>query len=146
VSERGLRAGVAALALAGVGITSYLVAIRYSDASLLCSTGGCATVQHSRYAKVAGVPVAVLGLAGYLAILASAVLRSSVAAVAGAAVALVGFVFGVYLIWAQLARIHATCEWCLASDGILTMLLVLTALRLRGYGFELGRGEPVPER
>jgi uncharacterized membrane protein len=132
VTDGRLRAAIAVLALAGIGITAYLVAVRYSDARIFCSSGGCETVQHSRYAKLAGVPVAVLGLVGYLLILASALLPGELAALGGATVAVVGFVFGMYLIWVQLARIGATCDWCLASDGVLTVLLGLTALRVTG--------------
>ena len=130
MSDRRLRVAIGGLALAGVGITSYLVAARYSDASILCSSGGCETVQHSRYAKVAGIPVAILGLAGYLLILGSAALRCELVRLGGAIVALVGFVFSMYLIWVQLERIGATCDWCLASDGVLTLLVVATGLRV----------------
>ena len=130
MSDRRLRVAIAGLALVGVGITAYLVVVRYSDAGIFCSSGGCETVQHSKYAKVAGIPVAILGLVGYLLILASAALRSELARIGGAIVALVGFVFGMYLIWVQLEKIGATCDWCLASDGVLTLLLIATGLRV----------------
>ena len=130
MSEGRLRAAILGLALAGVGITSYLVAVRYSGSQVLCTSGGCETVQHSRYAKAAGVPVAVLGLVGYLLIVASALRRGETAAFVGAAVASAGLAFGGYLIWVQVARIGATCEWCLASDGLLALLVPLTFLRL----------------
>ena len=46
--------------LAGLGIAGYLTYTRYSGAPIVCATGGCETVQHSRYAVVAGIPVAVM--------------------------------------------------------------------------------------
>ena len=131
MKDTNLRAAIFALALAGLGITSYLVAVRYSGGQILCSTGGCETVQHSRYAKVAGVPVAVLGLVGYLVLLASSTLRGEPAAFVGAAVAATGLVFALYLVYVQVELIGATCEWCLASDGVLAALVPLTLLRLR---------------
>ena len=132
MTERGLRPAIVALALVGIAITSYLVAARYSGGGVLCSTGGCETVQHSRYAKVGAVPVAVLGLAGYVALVASAALRGAAAAFVGACVAVTGLVFALYLVYVQVALIGATCEWCLASDALLTLLVPLTLARLRG--------------
>jgi uncharacterized membrane protein len=131
LSERRLRAAIVALALTGAGITSYLIAVRYSGGQILCSNGGCATVQHSRYAKVGGVPVAVLGLLGYLVLLGSSALRSEPATFLAAAVASAGLAFAVYLVYVQVALIGATCEWCLASDVLLALLVPLTLLRLR---------------
>ena len=133
MSDRGLRSAIFALALAGLGITSYLVAVRYSGGRILCSSGGCETVQGSRYAEVAGVQVAVLGLAAYLVLAGSSILRGLAAAFAGAAVAAAGLAYGLYLLYVQLAVLEATCEWCLASDGLLAVLVPLALLRLRGY-------------
>src|SRR4029077_13031314 len=58
-----LRAAIAGLALAGAAVAGYLVYARYTHTQLACTTGGCETVQHSKYAKAAGIPVALLGLA-----------------------------------------------------------------------------------
>ena len=72
VNDRPLRIAVAALALLGTGIAAYLTYAKYADATIACATGGCETVQSSEYAEVLGLPVPVLGLLGYLAILATA--------------------------------------------------------------------------
>jgi len=131
VTERRLRAVIAGLALAGTGIAAYLVYARYTGTVLACTTGGCETVQHSRYAKAAGIPVAVLGLAAYLVIFTTALSARVEAAAIGAAVALSGLVFGIYLIVIQVAVIEAICQWCLISDAILALLAVACAERLR---------------
>jgi uncharacterized membrane protein len=131
VSDRSLRAIVALLALTGAGVAAYLVYARYTGTRLACTTGGCETVQHSKYAKAAGIPVAVLGLAAYLAVFATALVARLEAAAIGAAIVLGGLAFGVYLIVIQVAVIDAICQWCLASDGILAVLAVATAERLR---------------
>jgi len=130
VTDRRLRTAIVFLGLAGLGITSYLVAVRYSGGRILCSTGGCETVQHSRYATLAGVPVAVLGLVGYALIVASALVRHELAALVGTVVVLVGLAFGLYLVHVQVSVIGATCEWCLASDAVLALLLPAALLRL----------------
>jgi uncharacterized membrane protein len=131
VTDRSARITVALLALAGVGITAYLTYARYADATIVCSTGGCETVQDSEYAEIAGLPVAVLGLGGYLAILAAAFFSGEVARVTGAALALGGLVFSDYLVLVQLLAIGAVCQWCLASDVVLLLLAVATFARLR---------------
>lgn len=126
-----LRAAIAALALAGAGVAAYLVYSRYTGARLACATGGCETVQHSRFAKLAGVPVAVLGLAAYVAVFLTALSSRLEAVAAGAAIALAAFAFAVYLIVIQVAVIDALCQWCLVSDGILALLALAAAERLR---------------
>jgi uncharacterized membrane protein len=119
------------LALAGAGVAAYLVYARYAHVQIACSTGGCETVQHSKYAKLAGIPVAVRGLAAYVAIFLTALWPRVEAAAIGTAIALGGLVFAVYLIVVQVAVIDAICEWCLASDGILFLLALACAERLR---------------
>jgi uncharacterized membrane protein len=131
VTDSRLRAMIAVLALAGAAVAAYLVYSRYTGTRLACTTGGCETVQHSKYAKAAGVPVAILGLVAYLSVFATALSTRVEAAAAGAAIVLGGLTFGVYLIVIQVAVIEAICQWCLASDVILALLAVLTAERLR---------------
>lgn len=131
MSDRSLRVAVALLALTGLGIAAYLTYTRYAHATIVCTTGGCETVQSSKYAEILGVPVAVLGLVGYAGILATAFFRSETARVAGAALALGGLVFSVYLVFVQLFAIEAFCVWCLASDLVMLLLVAATAARLQ---------------
>lgn len=131
MTDRKLRAAIATLALAGAAVAAYLVYARYTGTQLACTTGGCETVQHSRYAKAAGIPVAVLGLVAYLAVLATALSARVEAAAIGAALCFAGLAFGIYLIVIQVAVIDAICQWCLASDAILALLAVACAERLR---------------
>ena len=129
MSDRALRAAVAGLALVGLGIAGYLTYTRYSGAPIFCATGGCETVQKSSYATVAGIPVAVLGLVAYAFILATAFGTSEAVRVAGATAALVGVLFAAWLLYAQVALIHAICQWCVASDVVISLLAVATVLR-----------------
>ena len=69
-----------------------------------------------------------LGLVAYLGVFATALSARVEAAAIGAAIALAGLAFGVYLIVIQVAVIDAICQWCLASDAILAVL----AVALRG--------------
>jgi uncharacterized membrane protein len=103
--KRRLRVVVGVLAAAGIAVAAYLTYARYTETAIACATGGCETVQSSRYAEVAGLPVALLGLGAYLAILASAFSASELACAGAAAVALGGAAFSAYLLYIQFAVI-----------------------------------------
>jgi len=126
-----LRTAIGALALVGAGIASYLVVVKLSGASAVCPTGGCATVERSKYAELAGIPVALLGLVAYAAMFVTAMRRDEHAAIAGAAIALAGLLYGGYLLVVQLAVIDAVCAWCVASDVVLALLAALAVARLQ---------------
>jgi uncharacterized membrane protein len=133
-SDRRLRGAVLVLSTLGAVVTSYLTYAHLAHAPVSCVTGGCETVQTSRYAELAGVPVAALGLAGYAVLAASACSRADLARALGAAAALAGFVFAAYLVYVQVAVLHALCQWCLTSDVLLALLVPATLLRLRDVG------------
>jgi uncharacterized membrane protein len=127
---RGLRAGASLVALAGLGIATYLTVVHYAGASPVCAIShGCETVQTSSYAKLAGVPVAVLGLIGYVLVLGSLLRDDEVARMAGALIAFAGFAFSAWLTYTEIAKIHAICIWCVGSAICMTVLMLLTAAR-----------------
>jgi uncharacterized membrane protein len=131
MSDRRLRIAVGATAALGLGIAAYLTYARYAHETIACATGGCETVQSSRYAELAGIPIAALGLIAYAFVLGTAFFKGSFARAIGAATALAGVLFGVYLLVVQLVVIDALCQWCLASDLVLDALAVACLLRLR---------------
>lgn len=138
MSDARARAAVAIAALLGLGIAAYLTYVHYRGLAPVClSGGGCETVQSSRYAEVAGVPVAVLGLIGYLTILGSLAVPGEPGRLAGVAAALLGFAFSLYLTYRELFSIHAICAWCVASAVLMTLLAALTTARFL-------RAEPEP--
>jgi uncharacterized membrane protein len=144
VSERGLRLLTGGLALAGFGIASYLTYVHYAGAAIACSTGGCEKVQTSSYAELAGIPVAVIGLVGYAAIFATALLAGEIGALAAAGLTVGGFAFALYLIYVQVAVIDAFCQWCLASDAVMAALAGVSFLRLRALTRAGGLGAESP--
>jgi uncharacterized membrane protein len=125
-----LRAAIAAAAVVGGAIAAYLTVVHYSHISPICTSGGCEKVQQSSYAKAGGVPVAVLGLVAYAAVLLTAAVRGVPAALAGAVIAVAGLAFSMYLLWAQLARIHAICQWCIGNDVVIAVVAVLCVARV----------------
>ena len=87
-------------------------------------------MQSSTYAKLGGIPVAVLGLGGYVAIALALLAPGERARVAAAALTLTGFGFSAYLTYLELFVIDAICQWCVASAVLLTGLAVLSVWRL----------------
>ena len=129
MSDRALRAGVALVALAGTAVAGYLTYAHYRPDALICtSSGGCETVQESSYAELVGIPVALLGLLAYLAVLALILWDTEAARTAVAAIALGGAAFAVYLVALQAFVIDAWCVWCLVNDLLLVPLLAILAV------------------
>jgi uncharacterized membrane protein len=119
VSERGLARAILVLAVLGAGIAAYLTYVRYTGGTVACTTGGCELVQGSRYSAMAGIPVALIGLVGYLCIAASTLVRGEAGAAIGLGLTVVGFAFAMYLLYLQAFVIEAFCHRCLASDGVI---------------------------
>ncbi|HEY2718467.1 MAG TPA: vitamin K epoxide reductase family protein [Solirubrobacteraceae bacterium] len=142
MSARALRITMLVLTVLGVVLASYLTYIHYAGIKPLCGTngGGCEIVQTSEYSKLVGVPVALIGLLGYIAILGSLVVpEGETSRLATVAFTVVGFGFSAYLTYRELFSIHHICEYCVSSAVIVTILMCLSVWRfLRG-------GQPSPE-
>lgn len=135
MSRRTVRIAMIVLALIGLGIASYLTYVHYAGIKPACTAGeSCTKVQTSVYSKLAGVPVALMGLIGYVAILASLLVRETeTSRFATLIFTLGGFGFSAYLTYRELFSIHAVCEWCATSAGIMTILMLMSVWRfLRG--------------
>jgi uncharacterized membrane protein len=133
VTDRRLRLALLLVSGAGIGVASYLTYVHYQPAALICTrSGGCETVQDSKYAVLAGIPVAVLGLSAWIAVFVLTIWSSELARTLTAALALGALAFVTYLVILQLFVIDAICIWCMANDVVLVPLLaVLALLRLR---------------
>ena len=130
-SVRSIRLLLGLVAAAGVLLSAYLTWTHLRGAVPVCvgGSGGCETVQTSRYSEILGVPVAALGLLAYAALLLSAVFRGAWAVFLGLFVALVGVLFSVYLTYLELFVIGAVCQWCVASAALMVASLLLAGLR-----------------
>jgi len=117
-------------------VAGYLTYVHYSGATPVCSLKGnpCSQVQKSQYSELAGVPVALIGLIGYILILGSLLAREGeLARFATTGLTLGGFGFSAYLTYRELFTLHKICEWCVSSAVIVTLLMVLSIWRfLRG--------------
>ncbi len=132
MTEPRLRVAAAILSLLGIAVAGYLTYVHFAEVEPVCvgGGGGCAIVQASDQSRLAGVPVAVLGLGAYLVLLATSLTTGELVRTVAALTAVVGFGFSVYLTIESVTVIEATCQWCLASLAVMTMLAGVTVTRL----------------
>ena len=127
------RWAVVVLSLAGLAVATYLSVEHISGGLPACGiSSGCDEVTTSEYAVLFGVPVAFIGVAGYGALLLGTLAYLGLEnppnflTYALLGMALIGEAFTLYFVYTQAFRIHAYCQYCLASAAIMTTILVLT--------------------
>lgn len=133
------RMGAALLSLLGLFVSAYLYLYKIGRiGTLACGTGACETVQNSAWSRFAGVEVALIGIAGYAALLlvSLASLQPTVVtqrwpATLLAVLAGIGVAFTGYLTYLELFVLHAICRWCVGSAAIIVTTLILALLALR---------------
>jgi len=150
MSGRTLFRVMLVLALIGLADAAYLTIVHYGGLKIVCTSShnghsSCATVQTSKYSAVAGVPVALLGLIGYVGIVATLLAPESEWTRLGTlALTVFGFGFSAYLTWQETFTIPGHpiyCEWCVGSAIIMTVLLGLALVR---YLRPSGTSHPPP--
>jgi uncharacterized membrane protein len=144
-SEGNLQRAIAFVATLGVGAAAYIAIAEAGGDAPACLAGGsgCETVAKSSYSHVAGVNIAVFGIVGYVLLLACAFFANDVARLGGFVLALGGFGYSIFLTYIEIFKIEAICQWCVASAVLMTILFLLNATRLMGYG---GTDGPLPDR
>ncbi len=135
--DRTLQRVSIGLAILGVLVSIYMTIFKLTDNPGMClGNGGCSIVNNSIYAQVYGIPVAVIGVFGYLSILGTLLLgsRSDFFRANGTLIlfglVLIGFLFTLYLIYVEVALIHALCPFCLTSQITMTALFILSIIAL----------------
>jgi uncharacterized membrane protein len=122
------------LSIAGLGVSIYLTIAHFNQSvSLICpasSTINCEKVTTSPESYVFGIPVAVLGLAFYVFMVAANspwAWRSAWPPLRWARVGsvVVGILFVLYLIYCELFKIGAICLWCTSVHVITFALFAL---------------------
>ena len=117
---------IALLALAGVVVSSLALQVHYSTATEPCDINAkwdCGIVNHSPFAEILHIPVAAIGIAGYLALAALAVARRR-RLLAMLAVGALGF--SLYLTYIEKYVLEVYCIYCVTSLGIIALLTVLS--------------------
>jgi len=126
-----------ALIVVGLLVSVYMTIFKITSNESMCiGSKDCAVVNASRYSEVNNVPVAVIGMGGYGALLAILWLgkRPGFFKQNGSliffGVSLVGFLFTAYLVFVEIALIKAFCPFCIASQVSMTLIFILSVIRL----------------
>lgn len=136
-----LRLALIVLTLAGLGVSAYLMwGYTVPGATLSCGgSGGCEAVKNSDYAKLAGIPLPLLGLGNYLVLLVLLLAqryvtlrqKGSYIALAIFGISLTGVLYSAYLTYLEFFVIYAICRWCVASAIIMVAIFLLSIFNLR---------------
>jgi len=114
------------LALAGVVVSGLALHVHYSNDVQACSINekwDCGIVNHSPFAEIAHVPVAVFGILGYLALGGLAIARQRFPLFV---VTLIGFCFALRLTFIEEFALGAWCIYCVISQAIIALTLLLS--------------------
>jgi uncharacterized membrane protein len=133
---------VAILALLGLLVALYMSAYAAGlTGPVLCNVGNCEAVQSSPYSRLAGIPVAYFGVAGYLILLVVSLLglqpgsqgsRWIPQALLGGG--FLGVAFSAYLTYLEAYVIHAWCQWCVSSAVIMVLVFLASIPELKRMG------------
>jgi len=115
------------LAILGMVVSSLALKVHYDDAGKEpCSINDkwdCGVVNHSPYAMIRGVPVAGIGIAGYLLIAVLGLARQRVLLLIST---LGGLAFALYLTNIEAHVLEVYCLYCVISQGIIAVLALLS--------------------
>jgi uncharacterized membrane protein len=135
--DKRLRQITIALSILGLLVALYMTVYKITNNESMCiGSSGCSEVNASRYSEINGIPVAVLGVLGYAAILALLFLeqRPGIFQQNGTmmffGISLLGFLFTLYLIYVEVALIKAYCPFCLTSQAVMTIIFIISVIRL----------------
>jgi vitamin-K-epoxide reductase (warfarin-sensitive) len=121
-----MRYVIAILALAGVVVSALALQVHYSTGTEPCSINerwDCGVVNHSQYAEIAHVPVAAVGIAGYLALAVLALARRRKLVLMAT---LIGLGFALYLTHIEKDILLVWCLYCVISQVVIALLALLS--------------------
>lgn len=133
------RMWMALISLLGLFLGAYLTLYKFGYiGTLACGVSSCEQVQTSRWSVFLGLPVATWGLGFYalMLVLSIVAMQERYADSRGLSLAIlifagVGALFTAWLNYLEAFVIHAWCEWCLFSAGMVLVLFVLAVLDYR---------------
>jgi uncharacterized membrane protein len=125
------------LVVIGILVSVYMTIYKLTNNDGMClGSGDCSTVNASVYSEIFGLPVGLLGVGGYAAILALHLLenrndfmrRNATLFIFG--LALTGFLFTLYLVYVEFAILKALCPFCVTSQTAMTLIFIISVIRL----------------
>jgi uncharacterized membrane protein len=136
--DKKLHWAAVTLAILGAADSIYMTIYKLTANKAMClGSGDCSTVNASVYSTFYGIPVALIGVGGYLAILAVLLLElrgdkllkdNGPLMVFGLSVG--GFGFTLYLVYIEAFVLKAWCPFCVTSQITMTILFILAIVRL----------------
>lgn len=128
------------LTVIGLLVSVYMTIYKVTSNDSMCiGSGACKTVNESRYSEVTiggvRIPVAVIGVVGYTAILAVLLLEPNVnflqqnGSLVFFGLSLMGFLFTLYLVYVEIVLIKAFCPFCVTSQIAMTFIFILSVIR-----------------
>lgn len=128
------------LFVAGLFVSGYLSYVKLTEVPMVCVGGGvfnCEVVQNSVYSRLLGIPIAWLGFAVYITLGAILVLEDRIAFLREYGITLFfginlfAWLFSMWLVYVQFVLLQALCPWCLTHETIITVLFVVSVIRLK---------------
>ena len=123
----------------GIIVSGYISYTTLTKTAIQCVQGAgfnCEVVQSSVYSKLAGIPVAYLGLATYLFLGALLLLENRIEFLQNNGVMIVfgitlfAFLYSMWLVYVQAALLEAFCPWCLTHEAVMTLLFIVSGMRM----------------
>ena len=125
------------VAVIGIIDALYLSYVKIAHQEVYCGgSGACDTVNNSPYAEISGIPIAYLGLGAYILILVLLFLEkrgefwANYSPMIVFGMTLAGMLYSIYLTYIELAVLHAVCPYCVVSAIAITVLFILSLVRL----------------
>ena len=135
--DNRLRQVMIGLTVLGLLVSIYMTIYKVTNNESMCiGSGGCSIVNASGYSEVNGIPVAMVGVGGYLGILALLFLENRPGffqengSMLLFGITLVGFLFTVWLVYVEVALLKAYCPFCITSQVAMTLIFILTVIRV----------------
>ena len=131
--------GVMLFGIIGMAVAGYLTYVHYNEDALVCTVGGCETVQQSDYSTMLGVPIAIFGFLMFLTVTLLALARltdrsplpSDIASIAAWTLLLTSLLYYAYLTYIEIWELEAVCQWCVISSIVALLMFVLESLLLK---------------
>ena len=129
---------VALLGVVGMGLAGYLTYVHYNEDALVCTVGGCETVQQSDYSTMVGVPIAIFGFLMFLTVTLLALARmtdrgpipSDMATMVAWTLLLTSLLYYAYLTYVEIWELEAVCQWCVMSSIVALLMFVVESVLL----------------
>ena len=131
VQARNRRLVIIVLTVLGIFVAGYLTWSHYSGEPVYCGgSNSCELVNSSRFAYLGPIPVALIGLTGYLIILVLSLIPPKedrqwpMLLIFGGS--LIGVLLQWYLFGIEVFVLRAICYWCVTSQTIITLIFLLS--------------------